>query len=84
MDQIAEAIWRFGCEHFGADRRGARRLDRSVVSVVSNEPSETRESLRAEEEDAFSWRYRTPFLKSALHIVCVPKQKGGFPFPNVT
>lgn len=44
MDQIAEAIWKFGCEHFGADRRGAHRLDRSVVSMVLNEPSETREA----------------------------------------
>lgn len=39
MDQIAEAIWKFGCERFGADR-----LDRSVVSMLLNEPSESREA----------------------------------------
>lgn len=44
MDQIAEAIWAFGREHFGADRRRDHRLDRSVVSVVLSEPSETREA----------------------------------------
>lgn len=41
MDQIAEAIWSFGREFFGADRRRDHRLDQSVVSMVLSEPSET-------------------------------------------
>lgn len=44
MDQIAEAIWTFGREVFGADRRKDHRLDQSVVTVVLSEPSETREA----------------------------------------
>lgn len=44
MDQIAKAIWTFGREVFGADRRRDHRLDPSVVSVVLSEPSETREA----------------------------------------
>ena len=38
MEQIAEAIWTFGRKLFGDDRH---RLDPSVVSMVSSEPSET-------------------------------------------
>lgn len=43
MDQIAEAIWTFGRVLFGADRLGDHRIDRSVVSMVLSEASETRD-----------------------------------------
>lgn len=39
-----EAIWTFGRVFFGADRRRDHRLDQSVVSVLSSEPSETCEA----------------------------------------
>lgn len=51
MDQIAAAIWSFGREFFGADRRRDHRLDQSVVSMVLSEPSETCEaSIRLREK----------------------------------
>lgn len=43
MEQIAEAIWTFGRKLFGDDRH---RLDRSVVSMVLSEPSETCEAYK--------------------------------------
>lgn len=56
MDQIAEAIWSFGREFFGADRRRDHRLDQSVVSMVLSEPSETHvASIRLREKMKHSW-----------------------------
>lgn len=45
MHQIAEAIWTFGHEFLGADRRRDHRLDQSVVSMVLSEPSESCEDF---------------------------------------